>query len=199
MKTKKINLLKSALVLSLVGVLSVVNIQPASAHCDSFDGPALKDAAKALETNNVELIKKWISAEQEPEVVALFNKTYNLKNGDAEVYEIVKNYFFETFVRLHRATENAPYTGLKPAGSAEPIVLMSDKAIESGDVNKLLSALDNHVNSVLREKYEKVLDLNKTKNDSPEKGREFVKAYIDFTHSVEAIHTITQTGAAHAH
>ncbi len=60
MKTRKLNLknnlYKSAFILSLIAVFSFVNIQPASAHCDSFDGPALLDAAKALETNNVDLI-----------------------------------------------------------------------------------------------------------------------------------------------
>lgn len=49
---------RSLFVLSLIAIFSLLGIQPASAHCDSFDGPALVDAAKALETNNVELIKK---------------------------------------------------------------------------------------------------------------------------------------------
>lgn len=30
----------------------------ASAHCDSFDGPALTDVVKLLDTSNVELVKK---------------------------------------------------------------------------------------------------------------------------------------------
>lgn len=199
MKTKKNNLLKSALVVLSFAVLSVINIQSAYAHCDSFDGPALKDAAKALTTNNAELLKKWITAEQEAEVIALFHKTYSLRNGDAEVYKIVKTHFYETFVRLHREMENAPYTGLKPAGSTAPIITMSDNAIETGDVDGLLGALSNHVNSVLKEKFEKVAELNKVKDDSPEKGREFVRAYIDFTHSVEAVHAVTETGDAHKH
>lgn len=199
MKTKNKNLFKSVLVLSLIAVLSVINIQPASAHCDSFDGPALKDAVKALETNNVDLIKKWITVEQEQVVVPLFHKTYSLRNGDKEVYDIVKTHFYETFVRLHREMENAPYTGLKPAGSVAPIVSMSDKAIETGDIDKLLGALNNHVNLTLKEKYEKVSALNKVRDESPEKGREFVHAYIDFTHSIEAVHAVTEGGAAHKH
>ena len=199
MKTKNSKWFKTALLLSLIAFLSGVNIQSASAHCDSFDGPALKDAVKALETNNPELIKKWISVEQEPEVVALFHKTYSLRNGDREVYEIVKTHFYETFVRLHRETENAPYTGLKPAGSVAPIISMSDKAIETGNIDKLLGALNNHLNTVLKEKYEKVKELNEVKDDSPEKGREFVAAYIDFTHSIEAVHAITENSAAHKH
>jgi hypothetical protein len=48
---------------------------PASAHCDSYDGPVIKDATKALETNNVNLVLKWITDEQEQEIIPLFNKT----------------------------------------------------------------------------------------------------------------------------
>lgn len=62
----------------------------ASAHCDSFDGPALTDVVKLLDTSNVELVKKWISAEDETVVVPLFHKTCSLKDGDGETYEIVK-------------------------------------------------------------------------------------------------------------
>lgn len=199
MKTKSNIFFQTTLILALIAVLSVINIQPASAHCDSLDGPALLDAAKALETNNPELLKKWITADQEAEVIALFHKTYSLKNGDAEVYNIVRTHFYETFVRLHREMENAPYTGLKPAGSTAPIITMSDKAIETGEIDKLLGALSNHVNAVLKEKYEKVAQLNKVKNDSPEKGREYVHAYIDFTHSIEAVHAVTEGGGAHKH
>ena len=34
----------------------------------------------------------------------------------AEARELADRYFFETLVRIHRAGEGAPYTGLKPAG-----------------------------------------------------------------------------------
>jgi hypothetical protein len=60
----------------------------------------------------------------------LFNKTYSLKGGDKEIYEIIEKHFLETLVRLHHASEGESFTGLKPAGSAEPIIKMSDKALE---------------------------------------------------------------------
>jgi len=203
MKTRNLKmsatLLRSLFIMSLTIIFALVAVQPAEAHCDSYDGPVLKDAAKALETNNVELIKKWISAEDEAAVVALFHKTYNLREGDQEVYEIVQTHFFETFVRLHRQMEGASYTGLKPAGTTEKIVVMSDNALVSGDIDHLLNALSNHVNSVLKEKYEKVATLEKVKNESPEKGRQFVAAYVDYTHSIEAVHNMVDGEAAHVH
>ncbi len=190
---------RSLFVLSLIAIFSLLGMQPASAHCDSFDGPALVDAASALETNNVELIKKWILPDDEAVVVPLFHKTMSLKDGDAELYEIVRTHFYETFVRLHREMEGASFTGLKPAGTTAHITIMSDKAIKTGDFNGLLAALNRHVNAQLTEKYEKVAALYPVKDRSVEEGRRYVAAYVDYTHAVEAVHDILAGGGHHNH
>ncbi len=171
----------------------------ASAHCDSYDGPTVKDGLKALETNNPDLVLKWIDKEQEQEIIPLFEKTYSLKDGDPEVYEIVRKHFLETLVRLHRETENAPYTGLKPAGTTKKIIQMSDQALEEGDAGQLIESLNGHIANVVRGKYEKAARLEKVKNESPEQGRQYVKAYVDYTHTLEAIHDILEGGAGHGH
>lgn len=171
---------------------------PASAHCDSYDGPVIKDATRALETNNVSLVLKWITDEQEQEIIPLFNKTYNLKKGDKEVYAIVEKHFFETLVRLHRETEGAPYTGLKPAGTTKQIIQMTDKALEEGNVDDFLAKFNSHIDKVVREKYQKVAKLDKVKDNSKEQGRAFVEAYVDYTHTVEALHDILKHGGGHA-
>lgn len=188
------------------GVLPVLLIaillffsQATFAHCDSYDGPVIKDAVKALKTNNVNLVFKWLKKGQEQEITALFNKTYSIKNGDKEVYEIVEKHFFETLVRLHREMEGAPYTGLKPAGSTKQIIQMTDEAIKVGNVDEFLSKFNKHIEKVVREKYEKVAKLNKVKDNSTEQGREFVAAYVNYTHTIEALHDILEhTGDAHA-
>ncbi len=203
MKTRnyllKSRMLKSTMILSLITIFSLVSIQPASAHCDSFDGPALIDAEKALATNNVNLILKWIDADMEGEVVPLFHKTYSLRNGDKEIYEIVKKHFFETFIRLHREMEGAPFTGLKPAGTTAHITVMSDKALDTGNFASLLKALNNHINSQLQEKFNKTEALYKVRDNSVEEGRAYVEAYVDYTHSVEAVHDILSGGGGHSH
>jgi len=196
LKTRKTGL-QTILSLVFVSLFMIFGSLPASAHCDSYDGPTIKDAAKALETNNVNLVLKWITAEQEKEIISLFNKTYALKSGDKEVYAIVEKHFFETLVRLHRETEGAPYTGLKPAGTTKKIIQLSDQTLENKDIDEFLGKLNNHIGKVIREKYEKVAALDKVKNDSPEKGREYVEAYVDYTHTIEAIHDIVEQGAEH--
>ena len=52
------NTIKVAGTFSLLLMLTVFTSTPASAHCDSYDGPVIKDAVKALETNNVNLVLK---------------------------------------------------------------------------------------------------------------------------------------------
>ncbi len=188
---------KSLLSIILMAVFSIVTILPASAHCDSYDGPVIKDALEAIKTNDVDLVLKWVYEDQEQEIIALFNKTYSLKTGDKAVYEIVEKHFLETLVRLHRETEGAPYTGLKPKGSMTPIISMADASIEKGSLTELNSALTAHIERVVNEKYQKVMELSKVKNDSVEKGREYVTAYVDYTHTLEAIHAPLEHGTAH--
>ena len=190
---EKVNLFNQTFKVShflIVALLAVIVSNPASAHCDSYDGPVIKDATRALETNNVNLVLKWITDDQEQEIIPLFNKTYNLKNGDKEVYAIVEKHFFETLVRLHRETEGAPYTGLKPAGTTKQIIQLTDKALEKGDVNDFLAKFNSHIDKVVREKYQKVAELNKVKDNSKEQGRAFEEAYVDYTHTIKALHEI---------
>ena len=201
MKTKEMNFKTVKRFFSVLFVTTMLFFvsAPAFAHCDSYDGPVIKDAVKALETNNVNLVYKWITAEQEKEIGDLFNKTYNLKKGDKEIYSIVEKHFLETLVRLHRETEGAPYTGLKPAGTTKQIVVLSDKAIENHDIDNLLTQLNGHIASVIKEKYHKVETLGKVKDNSAEQGRAYVEAYVDYTHSLEALHDILEHGGGHDH
>lgn len=186
------------LIFILAFLLIMFNNPSASAHCDSYDGPTIKDAIEALETNNVDLVLKWVSKEQEKEIVLLFNKTYKLKGGDKEIYAIVEKHFLETLVRLHRETEGAPFTGLKPAGSTKQIIVMSDKALIDKNIDDLLQKFNNHINAVLKNKFQKVVELEKSKNLSTEKGREYVQAYIDYTHTLEEIHDIIEKDSLHS-
>jgi len=192
------NTIKVAGTFFLLLMLTVFTSTPASAHCDSYDGPVIKDAVRALETNNVNLVLKWVTLEQEKEIIPLFNKTHQLKSGDKEVYTIVEKHFFETLVRLHRETEGAPYTGLKPAGTTKQIIQMTDKALKEGNVEDFLVNLNSHIDEAVREKYQKVAELDKVKDNSTEQGRAFVEAYVDYTHTVEALHDILEHVGGHA-
>lgn len=177
-------------------VIFFLSAQNIFAHCDSYDGPVIKEAKEALASNNVNPVLKWVSVADEPAIIALFKKTYSLKNGDKQTYNIVEQHFLETLVRLHRATEGVGYTGLKPVGSASPIVVMADASIDNHNVDKLLTDFTAHIQKVVREKYNKVEKLSLVKNESLEKGRAYVEAYVDYTHTLEGMHAYLEHGAA---
>tara|TARA_A100001391_G_C5053934_1_gene274202 strand:- start:297 stop:914 length:618 start_codon:yes stop_codon:yes gene_type:complete len=178
----------------LLGLFMVLWILPqnAFAHCDSYDGPVIQDALVALEENKVDLVLKWVEDKHEGEIKLLFNKILKYRTGDQEVYQLLEKHFLETLVRVHREGEGAPYTGLKPAGSTSEIITMTDTALHEKDIDGFLSKLNSHIERVVREKYQKVAALNPVKNQSVEKGREYVAAYVDYTHTIEALHSILE-------
>jgi hypothetical protein len=193
---------KTTMGLMFIIFLTSLLLTPTSikAHCDSYDGPVIKDAFRAIENNQVEPVLKWVNSEHEDEISSLFKKLITLKNGDAEIYAIVEKHFLETLVRLHREGEGASYTGLKPAGTTKPIILISDNALEHEDYEGLIHKLEAHFAKVLKEKYDAVVDAKARKDDSVENGREYVEAYVEYTHFIEEIHDIIEHGSgSHGH
>ena len=85
------------------------------AHCDTLDGPVVKTARAALEKGDVTPILKWVKKENEAEIRDLFKKTLSVRSKGKEAQELADMYFLETLVRVHRAGEGEPYTGLKPS------------------------------------------------------------------------------------
>ncbi len=53
------------------------------------------------------------------------------------------------------------------------------------------------VNRGIRQRYEKVVEALKHKDESVQKGREYVAAYVEYTHYVERLQMDAQGHAAH--
>ena len=158
------------------------------AHCDTLDGPVVKTAREALEKGDVTPILKWVKKENEPEIKRIFAKTLAVRTKGTEAQELADMYFFETLVRIHRAGEGAPYTGLKPAGVVEPAVLEADKALESGSVDHLVKRVSEAASKGIRERFRKAQEAKKHADHDVEAGRKFVEAYVQFTHYVDRLH-----------
>lgn len=200
MKTSKSNKKLGGKLILLIALFFMAMLpQQTFAHCDSYDGPVIQDAYKALEANDVTPILKWIEVKHEQEITSLFDKTLRYKNSDQEVYQLLEKHFLETLVRLHREGEGEPYTGLKPAGTTSKIIQMTDTALQNKDIDAFVEKYNTHSERVIREKYEKVAALKRVKDNSVEEGRAFVAAYVDYTHTIEALHAILEHGVQHAH
>ena len=105
-------------------------------------------------------------------------------------------YFFETLVRIHRAGEGEPYTGLKPAGrDLGPVIPAADKAIDNGKVDSLLKLLTEALQAGVREKFKDLMAKKKFKPDDVEAGRRYVEAYVPFLQYVERIYDSAKSSA----
>ena len=107
-------------------------------HCDSLDGPVVVAASQALGSGRVELILPFVPAEGDAEVRSAFDQTVAIRAQSPEVAAFADRWFFENVVRVHRAGEGAPYTGLKPAGLSEgPVIPVAERALETGSGDEL--------------------------------------------------------------
>lgn len=170
----------------------------ALAHCDTTSGPVIPEAKAALESGDVTPILKWIKADNEAEVRAAFDKAVKVRAKGPEAQELADQYFLETLVRIHRAGEGAPYTGIK-VEPVEPIVAMADRALGDGSPEDMIKKMSGHMAQAVREKFHRAADAMKHKDDSVEAGREFVEAYVIYMHFVEGIHAAIMSAGGHQH
>lgn len=173
--------------IALIFIVSLLPIR-VLAHCDTMDGPVVRDAKAAIEKADVTLVLKWIKQEYENEVRQAFQKTLEVRKTGKTAKELADMYFFETVVRLHRAGEGEPYTGLKPVGTpVEPIIQNVDKALESGGVRELAKQFASTAEVELNKKFHRVLETKKEADKSVEAGREYVEAYVEYVHYAEQL------------
>lgn len=171
----KISVIRTGIVAIVVVVLVLFSQNPASAHCDTLDGPVVNTARAALDAGDVIPVLKWVKSAQEAEIRETFERTLSVRKLGFEAKELADMYFFETLVRLHRAGEGAPYTGLKQAGEVEPAIAAADKALESGVVDDLIKEIQHEVGNEIKERFERVIETGKHKDKSVDAGREFVR------------------------
>ncbi len=188
-------LLMAAVAAVGIGTLAVGT---AWAHCDTTGGPIIPEAKAALEKGDVTPILKWIKADKEPEIKAAFAQAVVVRVLGPEAKKLADHYFLETLVRVHRAGEGAPYTGIKDE-PVEPIVAMADKTLAEGSAAAMIEKMNAHMAQAVNEKFSKALSAMKKKDRSVDAGREFVEAYVTYMHYVEGIHDAIMSTGGHQH
>ena len=159
------------------------------AHCDGLDGPVVRAAQEALDTGDVKRVLIWVQPQDEPEVRQVFDRTLAVRKLSAGARELADRYFFETVVRLHRAGEGAPYTGLKPAGrDLGPAIPAADEALAGGSIEPVLKLLTAAVDGGVREQFKRALAGKNFKQDDLAAGRDYVSAYVTYVHYVERLY-----------
>ncbi|MBI5443305.1 MAG: hypothetical protein HY900_19085 [Deltaproteobacteria bacterium] len=173
----------------------------ANAHCDSLDGPVINDARAALEKGDVTSVLKWVRAGDEGEIKKAFQKTMALRAKGGRSREQGDRSFFETLVRVHRAGEGAPFTGLRQSVvESGPAVVGADQALESGSVEDLVTLLTQDMAEGVRRRFEHARELKAHADQDVKAGRNYVAAYVDYVHYVEALHAAaSKAGGHHEH
>lgn len=151
------------------------------AHCDTMDGPVVKDAKTAIGKNNVNYILKWVKPADEAELKNAFTLAMKVRKLGPDATDLADRYLFETLVRLHRSGEGMAFTGVKPSGTPiDEKILAADRSIEKGNLTPLKDQVPGNKAPELTKLFNKVMSLRNFNPDDVGAGREYVEAYVTF-------------------
>ena len=153
----------------------------ADAHCDTMDGPAVKDAIRAMDTGNVNYALKWVQPKYEAEVSRAFRMSMKVKDINADTKNLAEQYFFGILLRDHRAGEGVAFDGVKPHGwPVDERVKAADQSIALGNLEPLKGLVEPDKWPELQRRFQKVMSLKDFDVNRVKEGREYIEAYVQF-------------------
>ncbi len=161
--------------------LLILSTNVTFAHCDTMDGPVIKDAKIAIEKNNINYILKWIQPQDENELKNAFLLAMKVRILNSDAMILADAYLFETLVRLHRSGEGVPFTGVKPSGT--PInekILAADKSLELGNLSSFKGLVPDELIPELEKRFNKVMSLKDYDENNIMAGRAYIESYVQF-------------------
>ena len=187
-------------IVTLLAALRPVIVQ---AHCDTAEGPAVKDGRKALETGNINYALKWIPAEGEAELRDVFERAMRVRTLGAEAAELADRLVLETMVRIHRMGEGVGFTGIQPVGTqVDPVVKAADGAIAVGSDADLLPMVPQERRAELDKRFQAALAIRDFDVDDVAAARRYIAAYVSFFKYAEGedhAHEHAHAGHSHEH
>lgn len=188
-----------ALLFAGVLVFSLAAPRPALAHCDSEQGPVAAAAHQALEKKDVKLVLPYVQPDSEAELTAAFKQALEVRKAGGSARELADRYFIETAIRLHRAGEGAPYSGVTDESTPRAI-LIADQAMASGSLDEAYKFLDRQIQKGIQEKYEAVLQAREEaeKLGTVEAHRERVEAELMFEKYIYELYSVISAAQPHA-
>jgi hypothetical protein len=158
-------------------------------HCDSLDGPVVGAAREALERGDVDLILPYVHADGEPEVRDAFDLAQKARSSGGEAREVADQWFFETAVRVHRAGEGAPFTGLKPAGlDVGPVIPVAERALTTNSASELTDLLCEAVRHQVEHRHARAMARQGHASESVGAARAYVEAMLGLQVWSHAVH-----------
>jgi hypothetical protein len=165
-------------------------------HCDSLDGPVVSAARLALEADDVAVVLPYVPEEAEAEVTAVFEQVSDARRLGGQAQAVADRHFFETVVRLHRAGEGAPYTGLRTAGlSHGPVIPLAERAVLTGDAEEVVGFLAAELTDQVERRLAELRSLEDSRNRSLADARRYVEAMLGFEVYCHSVHRSLQAPA----
>lgn len=156
-------------------------VQPADAHCDTEDGPAVTDGHRSLASGNINHALKWVSAEAEDEVRRAFAEAITLRADGGDAAARADRAFLETLVRVHRAGEGVGFDGIQPTGAdVPPQVVAADRALDEGTIEPLRGLIPDERFPELQHRFDNALAKKAFDVDDLPAAREYIEAYVKF-------------------
>jgi hypothetical protein len=176
--------------------LALAVVRPARAHCDTMDGPTVADGRRALDTGEANHALKWVDEAHEAEVREAFELARRVRTLGDDARELADRHFLDTLVRLHRAGEGEPFTGIRPSGvPIDAKVVAADRCIAEGDLAALEPLVPGEQLPELRTRFDRVLATRDFDLDDLAAARAHIAAYVAFFHLAEG----EEHGHAHGH
>ncbi len=190
-------IVRIALAIALTGVVAFAALAlttPTQAHCDSAKGPVATSAHQALLSDDIKLILPYVKPESEAELTAAFKQARMVRKQGNTARQLADRYFIETAVRLHRAGEGAPYTGVTNDDTPEAI-LTADRAMANGSVDEVNTMLDQAMRKGVEAKYHAVIEARAEAAhlNTVEAHRERVEAELMFEKFVYEMNTLASS------
>jgi len=168
-------------------------------HCDSVDGPVVTAARRALDEGDVTIVLPYVPAHAEAEIAAAFQQVLPIRATSGAAGDLADRWFFETMVRLHRAGEGAPYTGLKPAEQDEgPVILVAERALHTGSADELVHILTEVVTDQAKTRLDRAMALKQQEHRSVAAAREYVEAMLGLQVWAHKLHLAATSGPHHS-
>jgi hypothetical protein len=184
-------------IITLLAALKPVTVQ---AHCDTAEGPAVKDGYKALETGNINYALKWIPADGEAELREVFEKALRVRTLGREAADLADRLFLETMVRIHRMGEGVGFTGIQPVGTEiDPVVKAADEAIAAGSDADLLPRVPQERRAELDQRFQAALAIKDFDVNDVVAARRYIAAYVSFFKYAEGEEHAHHAPAGHSH
>jgi hypothetical protein len=157
-------------------------------------------ARQALEAGTIDLILPYVKAEAEGELTTAFQRVLEVRRLGGEALALADRYFMEAAVRLHRAGEGAPYTGLREETEVSPALAAADGALQTGALEPIYAVLDEAIRREVARQYQAVLAAREhaARDGTVAAARERVEAELAFETYVDALYEAVVGRTLHA-